>query len=306
MAEKIIIGTRNSKLALAQGEEFRQAILAKFPDKKIDIRGFTTTGDKILSKNLSEVGGKGLFTKEIEEALLNKQIDIAVHSVKDLPAETPIGLIIKATLKRKDPTDAFISKKYNSLKNLAKGTIIGTSSIRRKALLLNKYPHLNIVNLRGNVNTRLKKLNSSQIDGTILASCGLQRIGKQDEISQRIDIEEMLPAIGQGAICAECRDIDKDIINILENINHQQTEICINAERAFLSEIDGSCRTPIAAYAVIKDNKIYLQTLIAHPEGRDIYKLSEICDLTQGKELGQAMADKTKREAKKILAAISF
>ena len=206
MSDEIVIGTRNSQLALAQGEEFKQAILDKFTNLSSDqvkIQGFTTTGDRILNKNLSEIGGKGLFTKEIEEALLAKKVDMAVHSVKDLPAEIPAGLAVKSILRRKDPTDAFISKNYGSLQSLPTAATVGTSSIRRKALLLSRYPHLNIVNLRGNINTRLDKIDQLKIDGTILASCGLQRINMQDKISQHIDVNDMLPAIGQGAICAE-------------------------------------------------------------------------------------------------------
>jgi hydroxymethylbilane synthase len=307
MSSQIKIGSRKSKLAIAQAEEVKAALLKNCPKLSaddIELKTFTTTGDKIQSKNLSEVGGKGLFTKEIEEALLAKEIDIAVHSVKDLPADSPKGLVIKAVLKRLDPSDAFISKKHNSLENLPKGTVIGTSSLRRKSLLLNKYPHLKIVNLRGNVNTRLAKLEAGEIEGTILASCGLMRIDMQVEITEKIPYEDMLPAIGQGAICAECREDDLEVIELLKKINHRESEICINSERAFLSEIDGSCRTPIAALATLQNQQIHLQTLVADPEGVNIYKLSESCGLDEGERLGRDLALQTKKEAQEILALI--
>ena len=258
---RISIGTRGSKLALWQAEWVKSELKRIYPDLKIELNKIKTTGDKILDVPLAQVGGKGLFVKEIEEALLRHEADIAVHSIKDVPTEFPDSLYLAVICKREDPRDAFISTIRNSqfairkFKDLPDGAKIGTSSLRRSCQLLNIRPDLKIEQLRGNLDTRLKKLDEGHFDAIILAAAGVKRLGLQSRITEILPFEISLPAIGQGAIGIECRIDDRSINNLIAPLNHPETSICVKAERAFLKQLEGGCQVPIAAYARITSQK---------------------------------------------------
>lgn len=257
MKNKIIIGTRGSKLALWQAEWIKSELLKLYPHLDIELNKIKTTGDKILDVPLSKVGGKGLFVKEIEEALLRREADIAVHSMKDVPTDFPEGLHLAVITKREDPRDVFIASAtenktlIKSFKDLPEGATIGTSSLRRSSQLLNIRPDLRIEQLRGNLDTRLRKLDEGQFDAIILAAAGVKRLGWADRITETLDPEISLPAIGQGAVGIECRIDDKFINELISPLNHNETSICVRAERAALKKLEGGCQVPIAAYARI-------------------------------------------------------
>ena len=304
--QKISIGTRGSKLALAQAAEVKNHILSSSSEYKnspdlISIIPFKTTGDKIIDKNLVEIGGKGLFIKEIEEALLTKQIDIAVHSMKDMPGFFSEGLDIFAVPERQDARDAFISNQYSSIANLPDGAIVGSSSPRRAALMLHSRPDLKIVSFRGNIDTRLQKLQQKQVDATILAVAGLKRISMQNHITKIIDESEMLPAVGQGALALQARDNDDSIIKILESLNHHHSKICVDAERAFLKTINGSCKTPLAANCKIENNQLHLKVLLASLDGKEIYQTSRIGNFTDAVMIGNDAGEEIKKLGQHIL-----
>lgn len=271
---------------------------------KLQIQAFKTTGDRILNKSLSEIGGKSLFTKEIEEALIENRITLAVHSMKDMSAIPPHNLDNLIVIKREDPRDAFVSLKYKSIEELPQNSVVGTSSTRRKALILAIRPDLKIVDLRGNVNTRLEKLNRNEVDATILAVSGLKRINKENYIQSIIPASTMLPAVGQGAIVVQCRNDDKFSCDLISKINHFETDICVKAERAFLREIEGSCQTPIAGYCEIKDNSLFLRVLVASPDGSEIYQASRIGSFEDTLKIGQDIGHEIKKNAKHILDLI--
>lgn len=303
---KIIIGTRGSKLALTQAEEIKNHLIKAHPNYQdnpdlIQITTFKTTGDKILNQSLADIGGKALFIKEIEEALLDKTIDIAVHSMKDMPAFFSPGLEIVAVSKRDDARDAFISNQYNKFEDLPIGAVVGTSSPRRKALMLHQRPDLKIVNFRGNVDTRLNKIAENQVDATILAVAGLNRIAAKQAIKSIIDPEIMLPAIGQGALAIQARAHDDFIIDLAAKLNHHHSQICITAERAFLKTINGSCKTPIAAYCQTENGALYLRVLLASPDGKEIYQTSRRGSLNEAEKLGNNAGLEVKTNAKHIL-----
>ena len=267
MKNKIIIGTRGSKLALWQAEWIKSELNKLYPDLEIELNKIKTTGDKILDVPLAKVGGKGLFVKEIEEALLRNEADIAVHSMKDVPTDFPDGLHLAVITKREDPRDAFITPLFNSplklrgdeaglqslqgFKDLPHGATVGTSSLRRSCQLLSIRPDLKIEQLRGNLDTRLRKLDEGQFDAIILAAAGVKRLGWAERITEILSPEISLPAIGQGAVGIECRINDEFINNLIAPLNHPETSICVRAERAFLRKLDGGCQVPIAAYARI-------------------------------------------------------
>jgi hydroxymethylbilane synthase len=253
--KKISIGTRGSKLALWQAEWIKSELKKRYPDLEIELNKIKTTGDKILNVPLAQVGGKGLFVKEIEEALLRHEVDIAVHSMKDVPTEFPERLHLAVICKREDPRDAFISRIQNSkfkiqnFRGLPKGAKIGTSSLRRSCQLLNIRPDIKIGQLRGNLDTRMRKLDEGYFDAIILAAAGVKRLGLQQRITEILPFEIILPAIGQGAIGIECRTDDEFINNLVAPLNHSETFICVKAERAFLKKLEGGCQVPIAAHA---------------------------------------------------------
>jgi hydroxymethylbilane synthase len=269
-AAKIRIGTRGSPLALAQAHEVvgRLTRAHKLAEGACEIVVIKTSGDRITDRPLAEEGGKGLFTKEIEEALLERAIDLAVHSMKDMSTVLPAGLTIGAALKREDPRDAFVSLKYSSFAEVPEGAVIGTSSLRRQAQVLHRRPDLKIVPLRGNVETRLKKLADDQASATFLACAGLNRLGLAKHIREPVSTDIMLPAVAQGAIALELRADDADTAQLIAPLNDAATALCVAAERAFLAKLDGSCRTPIAGLAELSGNVIRFRGEILTPDGK--------------------------------------
>ncbi|CAN1325476.1 Porphobilinogen deaminase, chloroplastic [Linum perenne] len=272
------IGTRGSPLALAQAHETRNKLMTAHSELAeegaIQIVIIKTTGDKILSQPLADIGGKGLFTKEIDEALINGDIDIAVHSMKDVPTYLPEQTILPCNMEREDVRDAFISLSASSLAELPDGSIIGTASLRRKSQILHRYPALKVVeNFRGNVQTRLRKLNEGVVDATLLALAGLKRLNMTENVSSTLSIDDMLPAVAQGAIGIACRTNDDKMAEYLASLNHEETRLAVACERAFLLTLDGSCRTPIAGYASRDENgDCIFKGLVASPDGtRGVY-----------------------------------
>ncbi|KAF8042577.1 hypothetical protein BT93_A1037 [Corymbia citriodora subsp. variegata] len=276
----LVIGTRGSPLALAQAYETRDKLMASHleltEEGAIEIKIIKTTGDKILTQPLADIGGKGLFTKEIDEALINGDIDIAVHSMKDVPTYLPDKTILPCNLQREDVRDAFISKSAGSLAELPAGSIIGTASLRRKSQILNRYPSLQVQdNFRGNVQTRLKKLSEGVVQATLLALAGLKRLNMTENVTSILPIDDMLPAVAQGAIGIACRSDDEKMANYLATLNHEETRLAVSCERAFLETLDGSCRTPIAGYACKdEDGNCIFRGLVASPDGTRVLETS--------------------------------
>lgn len=287
-SKPVRIGTRGSALALAQAHETRARLMAAhgMAEGDFEIVVIKTTGDQILDRPLAEVGGKGLFTKEIEEALLSGDIDLAVHSSKDMPTVLPDGLELSAFLPREDVRDAFISPKAMTLADLAPGSVVGTASLRRQAMVKRLRPDLEVVTYRGNVQSRLKKLEEGVVDATLLAYAGLKRLGLGDVVTSVFDEDAFLPAVGQGAICIESRIGDVATMTLLAAIHDQETADCLVTERAFLKELDGSCRTPIAGLARVADKRLSFRGLILKPDGSEAHELSGECDVSEGAALG--------------------
>jgi hydroxymethylbilane synthase len=270
---KIIVGSRRSKLALTQTNWVIDQLKKAGLPFEFEVKEIVTKGDVILNVTLSKVGGKGLFVKEIEQAMLDKEIDIAVHSMKDMPAALPEGLEIACTPERVDPRDALISEKYSSLSELPEGAVVGTSSLRRAAQLLHKRPDLSIKSIRGNIDTRLEKLKSGEFDAIILAAAGLQRMGwSKDVVTQFLDTDLCLPAVGQGSLAIECRSEDNEVKELLASLNDPDTFLTVQAERAFLDTLEGGCQVPIAAYATLNNNEVTLTGLVADPSGETVLK----------------------------------
>lgn len=271
---KIVIGTRGSPLALAQAHETRDRLQAAHEELRgdgvIEIEVIKTTGDMILDRPLSEIGGKGLFTKEIDDAQLSGRIDIAVHSMKDVPTWLPDGISLPCILPREDVRDVFISNKAKTLADLPKGAVIGSASLRRQAQIKAAYPHLEVITFRGNVQSRLRKLEEGVVDATLLANAGMRRLKYEDAITSVIDEDVMLPAVAQGAIGISCRSDDERMFNYLAPLNCETSTTRVLAERALLRVLDGSCRTPIAALAVIEGDEIYLRGMLAKPDGSEV------------------------------------
>lgn len=271
---KIVIGTRGSPLALAQAHETRDRLQAAHEELRgegiIEIEVIKTTGDMILDRPLSEIGGKGLFTKEIDNAQLEGRIDIAVHSMKDVPTWLPEGIDLPCILPREDVRDVFISNKAKCLADLPAGSVVGSASLRRQAQIKALYPHLEVITFRGNVQRRLSKLNEGVVDATLLAHAGLRRLKSEDVITSVIEEDEILPAVAQGAIGISCRSNDERMKKYLEPLHCAQSATRIEAERALLRILDGSCRTPIAALAVLDGDEIILRGLIAKPDGTEV------------------------------------
>jgi len=263
------IGTRGSPLALVQARTVRVRLAAALgvSEDAIELKIIRTSGDAIQDRPLAEVGGKGLFTKEIEEALLDGRIDLAVHSAKDMPTVLPAGLMLAACLEREDPRDVFISHKGKSFAELPQGAVLGTASLRRQAIAMRLRPDLRVVPLRGNVETRLRKLTDGEVDATILALAGLKRLGLVQHATAIMSAEEFLPAVAQGAIGLEARENDQRTRDILARIDHADTSTAIACERAFLAELDGSCKTPIAGHATLSGDALQFRGLLARPDG---------------------------------------
>jgi len=298
MASLLRLGTRGSKLALVQTGLVRDALAAAVPalaaPDAIEVVVIKTTGDMIQDRPLSEAGGKGLFVKEIEEALLSGRIDAAVHSMKDMPTAEPAGLVISAFLPREDARDVLIAGDVTRIADLKKGAIVGTSALRRRAQLLYHRPDLQIVNLRGNVDTRLAKRARGDVEATVLALAGLKRLGLT--VGTPVPEDQMLPAVGQGAVCIECRVDDAKVIGWLASINHEPTATCVTAEHAMLAVLDGSCRTPIAGHAIFdKDGALYLRGLIAKPDGSELLATDRTGPAADAEAMGREAGEELKR-----------
>lgn len=286
------IGTRGSSLAVTQSEWIKNQIESRHPDISVELIRIKTKGDKIIDSPLSKIGGKGLFVKELEDALLRKDVDLAVHSIKDVPAELPAGLCLPVFPEREDPRDAFISRGCPSVDDLPKGASIGTGSLRRSSQLLNIRPDLTIVPLRGNVDTRLKKLESDDMQAIILAAAGLNRLGLSHRITQLLSADVLLPAIGQGALGLEVREDDDRILKTLKFLNHRPTEVVVRAERAFLKRLEGGCQVPIAGFGTLEDGIITLKGMVAELDGSLMIKDELKGQEDQPEDLGFALAEK--------------
>jgi hydroxymethylbilane synthase len=308
---RIYIGTRGSKLALWQAEWVKSEIQHLHSEIEISLIKIKTTGDMILDVPLAKIGGKGLFVKEIEEAILRHKVDMAVHSMKDVPTELPEGLHLAAICRREDPRDALITKvqssefRVQSYKDLPHGATVGTSSLRRLCQLMNIRPDLKIVQLRGNLDTRIRKLDEGQFDAIIVAVAGVKRLGLAYRITEILEPEICLPAIGQGAIGIECRVNDKVINTILGALNHQETSISVRSERALLRRLGGGCQVPIAAYARIEDGRVIMDGLVGSITGERVIKGHAEGKLEDHERLGTNLAeDLLSRGAKEILAEV--
>ncbi|MEK9641038.1 MAG: hydroxymethylbilane synthase [Paracoccaceae bacterium] len=293
------IGTRGSPLALAQAYETRQRLCQAFDldESAFEIIVIKTTGDKVLDRPLKEIGGKGLFTREIEEDMLSGKIDIAVHSMKDMPVLQPVGLLLDTYLPREDVRDAFVSHSFEGISDLPAGTLVGTSSLRRKAQLQNKRPDLTVVEFRGNVQTRLKKLEDGVASCTFLAMAGLNRLDMSHVAKSAVAVEDMLPAVAQGAIGIERRENDLNTAGLLEAIHDIPTGQRLSAERAFLKELDGSCETPIAGLAELQGGQIHLRGEVLRPDGSEAINDHATAPIEDAAILGQELAKKLLSEA---------
>lgn len=262
MSDSIIIATRESPLALWQAEHVQALLRERYPEKDVKLLGMTTKGDQILDKTLSKIGGKGLFVKELEVAMQEGSAHLAVHSLKDVPMELPEGFVLAAVSSREDPRDAFVSPRYETLESMPAGSVVGTASLRRELMLRSKFPHLVVKPVRGNVGTRLRKLDSGEYDALIMASAGLKRLGLEERIREIISDEISLPSPGQGALGLECLANDEKTREAVAFINDEQTRTCCLAERAVSRALGGSCQVPLAAYATITDSTMRLRALI--------------------------------------------
>lgn len=291
---KIIIGTRSSKLALWQANKVKDELNKHFPELEINLKEIKTKGDHITDVALSKIGGKGLFTKEIEDALLKKEIDLAVHSLKDLPTKLPDGLKIGAILKREDPHDVLISRNKTTFKNLPSASKVGTSSLRRLSQLKALRHDLEYLDLRGNLDTRIKKLEEGQYDAIVLAYAGVKRLGFEDKISYHFSPKEILPAVGQGALAVEIRENDKEIENIILKLNDEESYLISLAERTFLETLQGGCQVPIGIYSEVKNNKIIIYGMIASLDGKRIVKdqIEGLLEINESKKVGAELAHK--------------
>ncbi|MEB1807680.1 MAG: hydroxymethylbilane synthase [Bacillaceae bacterium] len=302
---KIVIGSRKSQLALTQTNWVIEQLKKAGVPNEFEVKKIVTKGDQILDVTLSKVGGKGLFVKEIEQAMSDKEIDIAVHSMKDVPSELPEGFTLAAVTERVDPRDAFISNDHVKLADLPAGSIVGTSSLRRSAQILASRPDLEIQWIRGNIDTRLRKLKEENFDAIILAAAGLQRMGwSNDVVTEYLEPEVCIPAVGQGALGIECRSDDQEVIDILQHLNHAETARTVTAERAFLHKIEGGCQVPIAAYATLEENNdVTITALVGSPDGKTI--LHETLTGSDPQDLGELAAQKLlDKGAKEILTQV--
>ena len=303
--QKIVIASRESLLAMWQAKHIKKRLGELYPQTEINILGMTTRGDQILDQSLSKIGGKGLFIKELEQALEDGRADIAVHSMKDMPMNVPEGFSLAAITEREDPRDAFVSNRYKNLNELPSGSVVGTSSLRRESQLHAQFPHLQVQPLRGNVQTRLRKLDEGQYAAIILAAAGLKRLELSDRITALLSPEQSLPAVGQGALGIECRADRSDLIALMQPLHHQETAYCVEAERAMSRVLGGSCQVPLGAFAEIIDGKLQLRGFVAQPDGKRI-----VGNVLQGKPssgvaIGQQLAETLiKQGAGEILAAL--
>ncbi len=293
------LGTRGSALALVQTDIVIRTLVAHHPTLKdrIEIVPIKTTGDTIVDRSLTDLGGKSLFTKEIEMALEMKDIDIAVHSMKDVTADVPKGLVFPAMLEREDPRDALITRDGRLLEDFPEGAVFGTSSLRRQAHVMKKYPQFKVANLRGNVPTRLSKIMEGEFDATLLAVAGLKRLDMLDKATQVLSIDEFLPAVAQGALGIQCREDDASTLELLRPLNHLSTFQAVSAERAFMRDLNGSCRTPIAGFAYIEGNHLFFKGMISEPEGHNMHFISHSGPSNEPEKIGSEAAALIKKQS---------
>ena len=303
--QRIVIASRESRLALWQAEHVRDLLASRHPGLTVEILGMTTRGDRILDVTLSKVGGKGLFVKELETAIAEGRADFAVHSAKDVPMELPEGFVLPAIMAREDPCDAFVSARYASLADLPAGAVVGTSSLRREAQLRERFPRLSIQPLRGNLDTRLAKLDRGEYAGIVLAVAGLRRLGLGDRIREILSTEASLPAAGQGALAIECRADRPEVAALLAALGDADTSDCVRAERAVSKALGGSCQLPLGAHAVVEGGEIFVRGLVASPDGRRIARAEARGARTDPEAVGRALADALLgRGAAEILASL--
>jgi hydroxymethylbilane synthase len=303
--QTIRIATRKSPLAMWQAEFVRDSLIAAHPDLEVELVGMTTQGDQILNSPLAKIGGKGLFVKELEVSMLEGNTDIAVHSMKDVPVEFPEGLHLAVICAREDPRDAFVSNAYNSLDELPQGARVGTSSLRRQCQLRARRPDLEIADLRGNVNTRLRKLDEGEYDAIILAAAGLIRLGFNERITSFLETDVSLPAMGQGAVGIECRSDDERVNALLAPLNDPTTHTRVSAERAMNNRLEGGCQVPIAGHAVLQGDTLHLRGLVGQPDASEMVRGDISGPATEAEQLGTQLADDLlSRGAREILAAL--
>jgi len=303
---RLVIATRESALALWQAEHIRSRLAALYPECRVELLGLTTQGDRVLDRPLADIGGKGLFIKELEYAMQEGRADFAVHSLKDVPMEMPDGFALTAIMAREDARDAFVSNRYRALADLPPGSIVGTSSLRRESQLRERFPQLRVEALRGNVNTRLRKLDEGKYDAIILAAAGLKRLGFADRVAAIIDPADSLPAIGQGALALECRHDRLDVIRAVAPLADRETTLATIAERAFGRRLTGSCHTPLAAYAMWRDDRLWLRGLISSRNGTRVLRGEReggVAASVDAERLGTSLGDEfLARGAAEILA----
>ncbi|MDP8566293.1 hydroxymethylbilane synthase [Methylophilus aquaticus] len=303
--QTLVIASRESALAMWQAKHIQARLQALYPQCTVTILGMTTTGDQILDSPLSRIGGKGLFVKELENALADGSADLAVHSMKDVPMHLPEGFMMAATGEREDPRDAFVSNDYDALEDLPAGSVVGTSSLRRQSQLQARFPHLKIESLRGNVQTRLRKLDEGQYAAIILAAAGLIRLELGHRIRQSIAPQDSIPAVGQGALGIEINAKRQDLLAILAPLNHVDTELCVLAERGFSRALAGSCTVPLGAYATKQDGMLHMTGFVASVDGKQMLRETVTGSADEAEKLGQQLAQQlVARGADKILAAL--
>ncbi len=303
---KIVIATRESALALWQANYIRRWLIELYPQSEISILGMTTRGDQILNTSLSKIGGKGLFIKELEQSMAEGRADIAVHSMKDVPMNMPSGFVLAAITEREDPRDAFISNQYASLDTLPAGSVVGTSSLRRESQLRARFPNLQVQPLRGNVQTRLRKLDEGQYAAIILAAAGLKRLGLANRITTVLSPELSLPAVGQGALGIECLSDKIDLVKLMQPLHHIETAQCVKAERAMSRELGGSCQVPLGGFAEIIEKELVLRGFVASPDGSRMVSKQLTGKPEIGETVGIHLAQALKAQgADEILAALA-
>lgn len=295
--KKVVIATRRSPLALWQAGHVKSVLERQHPGLAVELLAMSTRGDELVDRRLDQAGGKGLFIKELENALADRRADIAVHSMKDMPADLPAGFVLGAILEREDPRDAFVSGRFASLKDMPAGTVVGTSSLRRAAQIAERHPRLEMRLLRGNVETRLAKLDRGEYDAVILAVAGLVRLGLEARIRARLDVDDSLPAPGQGAIGIECLGDRSEVMALIAGLNHQETSQCVKAERAVSRALGGSCTVPLGAYAELSGGRLRLRALVSSLDGRRIARAD--CESPEA-----AVAELERRGARDILSAL--
>ncbi len=302
---RLVIASRESALAMWQAEHIRERLRGLYPQTEVSILGMTTQGDQILDVTLSKIGGKGLFVKELETALEDGRADLAVHSLKDVPMNLPEGFVLAAIGQREDPHDAFVSNEHENLAALPAGSVVGTSSLRRESQLRARFPHLNIEPLRGNVQTRLRKLDEGKYAAIILAAAGLKRLGLGSRIRALISSEDSLPAVGQGALGIECRADRADVIALLQPLHHPDTAACVLAERALSRALAGSCQVPLGGFAEVTNGRLRMRGFVASPDGKRMTHAELTGEIGNPEALGNKVADALRAQgADEILAAL--